>query len=59
MIHLMGTVIQLYLEHEFPEEIMAELIQRLKRYERRFSANDPDSELMGGYWRSCGTPGAA
>lgn len=42
----MGTVIQLYLEHEFPEEIMAELIQRLKRYERRFSANDPDSELM-------------
>ena len=42
----MGTVIDLLIEHDIPDPILAEIINRLKIYERRFSANNPDSELM-------------
>ncbi|MFL2134266.1 FAD:protein FMN transferase [Desemzia sp. FAM 24101] len=45
-VRLMGTVIDLLVEHESPEPIMSEVINRLKEYEHRFSANDPSSELM-------------
>lgn len=45
-VRLMGTVIDLLVEHESPEPIMSEVINRLKEYEQRFSANDPSSELM-------------
>lgn len=45
-IHLMGTVINLMIEHEDPEPILEEAARRLKMYEHRFSANDPSSELM-------------
>lgn len=42
----MGTIIDLMIEHENPSPIMDEVIDRLKLYEKRFSANDPTSELM-------------
>lgn len=45
-VRLMGTIIDLIMEHEAPTAIMEEVIHRLKEYERRFSANDPTSELM-------------
>ena len=45
-VHLMGTVIDLLVEHESPEPIISEVINRLKEYEHRFSANDSSSELM-------------
>lgn len=46
VIRMMGTVIELYVEHENSEVIIDELIARLKTYEKRFSANDSNSELM-------------
>lgn len=46
IVHLMGTVIELSIQHEFAEAILDELIVRLNEYEQRFSANDPNSELM-------------
>lgn len=45
-VHLMGTVIDLMIEHEEPDLILAEVVERLKIYEHRFSANSSDSELM-------------
>lgn len=42
----MGTVIDLLIEHESPDSILTEVVNRLKIYEQRFSANDPNSELM-------------
>ncbi|MHC5268951.1 FAD:protein FMN transferase [Enterococcus sp. LJL98] len=45
-VRLMGTIIDLSIEHENPGPILIEAIQRLKRYEKRFSANDVTSELM-------------
>lgn len=47
VIHLMGTVIDLLVQHETPDLVLDELAVRLKEYEHRFSANDPSSELMG------------
>ncbi|MGP6140572.1 MULTISPECIES: FAD:protein FMN transferase [unclassified Jeotgalibaca] len=41
----MGTVIEVTLEHDAPEIIIANVEQKLKMYEHRFSANNPASEL--------------
>ncbi|WP_067841810.1 FAD:protein FMN transferase [Amphibacillus sediminis] len=46
VIHLMGTVIHLTIEHDLPEPILAEAVARIRLYEKRFSANNPSSELM-------------
>ena len=45
-IRLMGTVIELKIAHPEGERLVAEVFEQLKRYEHRFSANDPTSELM-------------
>ena len=45
-IYLMGTVIQLWIQHPNPEKILANAENRLRDYERRFSANDKNSDLM-------------
>lgn len=45
-VHLMGTVIDLLVEHPSAEILLDEVVRRLKAYEQRFSANDPKSELM-------------
>lgn len=45
-VRLMGTIIDLMVEHDFPDAILEEATKRLKIYEQRFSANDPSSELM-------------
>ncbi len=45
-IRLMGTIIDLVIEHPSADAVMAEVIHRLREYEHRFSANSPDSELM-------------
>nr|WP_088271627.1 FAD:protein FMN transferase [Enterococcus wangshanyuanii] len=42
----MGTVIQLWIQHEKPREILNEAQKKLIDYEKRFSANDPNSDLM-------------
>lgn len=39
-IYLMGTVIDVFVDHEEPEKILEEVHQRLITYEQRFSAND-------------------
>lgn len=44
-IHLMGTIIDLTITHPRADEVMDEAIARLKLYENRFNANDPESEL--------------
>lgn len=46
VIHLMGTVIDLMVQHESPDSVLDEMVARLKEYEHRFSANDASSELM-------------
>lgn len=46
VIHLMGTVIDLLVQHESPDSVLDEMVIRLKEYEHRFSANDQRSELM-------------
>lgn len=43
---MMGTVIQLSVQHEHANFVLDELIIQLKEYEKRFSAHDPHSELM-------------
>ncbi|WP_249315412.1 FAD:protein FMN transferase [Bacillus sp. FJAT-49711] len=43
---MMGTVIQLAIQHEYANWILDEVIMKLKEYEKRFSAHDPQSELM-------------
>lgn len=45
-IYLMGTVIQLWIQHDDPEKILANAENRLRDYARRFSANDKNSDLM-------------
>ncbi|WP_147210904.1 FAD:protein FMN transferase [Oceanobacillus sojae] len=45
-IHMMGTVIQLSVQHDYADFVLEELILRLKEYEKRFSAHDSASELM-------------
>lgn len=45
-VRLMGTVIDLQISHTNAQEILKETILDLKMYEKRFSANDPTSELM-------------
>ena len=45
-LRLMGTVIDLSIEDELAEELLAEAAAKLAVYEHRFSANDPASELM-------------
>lgn len=45
-IHMMGTHILLSILHDYADFVLDELILRLKEYEKRFSAHDPDSELM-------------
>src|SRR5699024_8205818 len=45
-IHMMGTIIEITVQHDLPNLILDELIHRLKEYEKRFSAHDPESELM-------------
>src|SRR5690606_26644920 len=45
-IHMMGTIIQLSVEHEHANFILDELILLLKENEKRFSAHNPNSELM-------------
>ncbi len=46
VVHLMGTVITIQVEHAHPETILDEVVRQLKSYEHRFSANSADSELM-------------
>lgn len=45
-VRMMGTVIDLVVNHENSEKVLEELIRRLRIYELRFSANDERSELM-------------
>ncbi|MFD1899361.1 FAD:protein FMN transferase [Enterococcus termitis] len=45
-IHLMGTVIKLWVQHDKPGKLLNEAKERLIDYEKRFSANDPNSDLM-------------
>lgn len=45
-IHMMGTVIQISIQHDHPNLILDEVIMQLEEYEKRFSAHDPHSELM-------------
>lgn len=45
-VQMMGTTIQLSVEHETPEAVLDKLIERLKEYVKRFSAHDHESELM-------------
>lgn len=45
-IHLMGTVIKLWIQHDNPGNILVNAENRLRDYEKRFSANDENSELM-------------
>ncbi|OWA35578.1 thiamine biosynthesis protein ApbE [Saccharibacillus sp. O16] len=46
IIHLMGTVITMVVHHPNADALLAEAEQRLIDYERRFSANNPNSALM-------------
>ena len=45
-IQMMGTVIQLAVQHPYATFILDELVLQLQTYEKRFSAHDPTSELM-------------
>lgn len=45
-VHLMGTVIDVQIDHQNAEKLADEVVQRLKLYEHRFSANDDSAELM-------------
>lgn len=45
-VHMMGTIIDLMINHPEAEQILEESIKSLKIYEKRFSANDENSELM-------------
>ena len=44
-VRLMGTVIQLWIQHEQPEPLLDEAVRRLEDYEQRFSANSPSHLL--------------
>lgn len=45
-VRMMGTKIQITVQHEKPEEVLNEIVIRLEEYKDRFSANDNHSELM-------------
>lgn len=45
-VHMMGTVIQLLVQHPHANLILNEMVMKLEEYEKRFSAHDPQSELM-------------
>lgn len=45
-VHMMGTVIQIVVQHDHPKMVLDEVINRLKEYDKRFSTHDPHSELM-------------
>lgn len=45
-VHMMGTVIQISIQHQQPDLILDEIVKHLEKYEKRFSAHDPHSELM-------------
>ena len=45
-IHIMGTIIEIWLLDDNAEVLLNEAERRLIDYERRFSANNPKSELM-------------
>ncbi len=45
-IHMMGTIIEITVQHDQPDLMLDEVVHRLEEYEKRFSAHDPDSELM-------------
>lgn len=45
-LNLMGTRIDLKIEHQKAADLMEKVISKLNVYEKRFSANDPTSELM-------------
>lgn len=45
-VRLMGTVIDVMIDHPESERLTERVIHQLKCYEQRFSANDADSELM-------------
>lgn len=44
-VKMMGTSIDLMVVHKEPEFVLDEMVERLKIYEQRFSANDDASEL--------------
>ena len=44
-VKMMGTSIDLMVVHKEPEFVLDEMVERLKMYEQRFSANDDASEL--------------
>lgn len=44
-VNMMGTSIDLMVVHKDPEFVLDEMVERLKIYEHRFSANDDASEL--------------
>lgn len=46
VLHLMGTIIQLQVEHDTSEILLDEAQRALSDFEKRFSANDNYSELM-------------
>lgn len=46
VIHLMGTIIEIWLQHDNAEVLLDETERQLVNYEYRFSANNPQSELM-------------
>lgn len=45
-LHLMGTVIKLWVQHPEAESLLVNAETRLRDFEQRFSANAEDSELM-------------
>lgn len=45
-VHLMGTVIDIMIEHEESAVLLDKCVGQLKDYEKRFSANSQSSELM-------------
>lgn len=45
-VRMMGTIIQITIQHKSPHETLDKVVNRLEEYEKRFSAHDPQSELM-------------
>ncbi|MDT2830925.1 FAD:protein FMN transferase [Vagococcus carniphilus] len=45
-VRLMGTVIDMMIEHEEPTILLNNCVKKLRSYEKRFSANSQTSELM-------------
>lgn len=45
-VRLMGTVIDMMIEHEEPIILLHNCVEKLRSYEKRFSANSQTSELM-------------